>query len=183
MRSVSAPARALAMAATVPAEPEPTTTTSAASNMGNLLASMTIFHLSLRVFCSYCLCFCDQLLELLWRYANMEDFGDVVDPGDDKIAPSVVDVEPSLFLLSKGLLEKVPLPTVVEFPDNAMHREQPRICNRRSRTIFAHPGRIDDQRTRRQCRHEPVILIWVLIQHIDHLNSRWQLLHHCAQLV
>ncbi len=53
----------------------------------------------------------------------MEDLGDDASPAMEKVDPTVLDEEVSVFLLRLGLAEKEQVAAVVELPDHPVSRE------------------------------------------------------------
>src|SRR6266699_3849011 len=98
----------------------------------------------------------------------MEDLRNIIYPGNDKIAPPILNVEVPRFPLSKGLMQKIQFSPVIEFPGNALRGEH--SCT-------------GDGGTWGQFGHKLVVLTWILIQYVVYFHRRRQLLHYCAQFV
>src|SRR6266699_1861074 len=56
---------------------------------------------------SYHLGLSGYLIELLCCHLDMEDLRNIIYPGNDKIAPPILNVEVPRFPLSKGLMQKI----------------------------------------------------------------------------
>src|SRR6266700_1678298 len=113
----------------------------------------------------------------------MEDLSNIIYPGNDKIAPPILNVEVPRFPLSKGLMQKIQFSPVIEFPGNALRGEHSCTGDGGTWAILAHASGIDDQLTWRQFGHKLVVLTWILIQYVVYFHRRRQLLHYCAQFV
>src|SRR6266699_258163 len=94
---------------------------------------------------SYHLGLSGYLIELLCCHLDMEDLRNIIYPGNDKIAPPILNVEVPRFPLSKGLMQKIQFSPVIEFPGNALRGEHSCTGDGGTWAILAHASGIDDQ--------------------------------------
>ena len=117
------------------------------------------------------------------RDLDVENLSNDSRPTMDEVKPTIFYVELACLLLRPSLVEKNEIPTIVEFPGEAVLGKLRRFADRRSRRVLPQPGCIDDQRGRRKLSHERIVIGRLLGQMILYCCGWRQLMMNLLNLM